>query len=233
MSWAEVFKINNNMKKPLNEQMRDMKFQPIRIITATGTFKPEKTGLYKVICVGAGGNGEKYGSSGANVHYIASGGGGGVAIKTLRLLSTTSYNITVGTTASFTHGSGSLTAVAGSDGDAAGEKPGKGGTASGGDLNYTGTDGSYLYVNSSKNHQICPTPGSVGVFISDLSRKVESTWVTLVNANGACQIRYGDSILGYGGGGSGVGDYYSTSAVSQVLAGLPAAVIIAPIEMEE
>ena len=57
MSWGEVGRLNNNFKKPLNEQMRDMQYKPLRIITSTTTYKPEKTGLYKIICVGAGGDG--------------------------------------------------------------------------------------------------------------------------------------------------------------------------------
>lgn len=232
MSWAEVFKINNNMKKPLNEQMRDVKFQPIRIVTSTGTFKPEKTGLYKVICVGAGGDGNNYRSS-DSAHALASGGGGGVAIKTLRLLSTTSYNVTVGTTASFTHESGSLTATAGSTGTPRDVIGGTGGTASGGDFNYTGTNGSSFYANTSSNRRLCPSPGSVGVFISDLSRSVESTWVIINPEYGTCQIRYGDSILGYGGAGSAVSDLNTDPKMETVIVdGLPAAVIIVPLEME-
>ena len=230
MSWAEVFKINSNMKKPLNEQLRDIKYQPIRIITATGTFKPEKTGLYKVICVGAGGDGNIY-KSNTTASSLASGGGGGVAIKTLRLLSTTSYNVTVGTTASFTHENGSLSAIAGGSGNANKGEGGTGGTASGGDSNYVGTKGSSFYCNSSSNRQLCPAPGSVGVFISDLSRKEESEWVVIHDA--PCKIRYGDSILGYGGSGNAVGDYDSTAGTqTTTVNGLPAAVIIIPIEME-
>ena len=48
MSWGEVFKINKNMKRALNEQLRDLKFQEVKIITSTGTYTPTKTGLYKV-----------------------------------------------------------------------------------------------------------------------------------------------------------------------------------------
>ena len=224
MSWAEVFKINSNMKKPLNEQMRDIKFQPIRIVTATGTFKPEKTGLYKVICVGAGGKGES--EQGSSYVYLASGGGGGVAIKTLRLVSTTSYNVTVGTTASFTHESGSLSATAGTNGDTDSSAGGTGGTASGGDFNYNGSNGSYTYASSS-NKTPTLTPGSVGVFISDLSRRGDSEWIVLDGVTH--KLTYGDSILGYGGSGNASGIYNGKGTFTS---GLPAAVIIIPIEME-
>ena len=225
MSWAEVFKINSNMKKPLNEQLRDIKHQPIRIITATGAFTPEKNGLYKVICVGAGGNGSHDDDS--NYVSVASGGGGGVAISILRLDKTHSYNVTVGTTASFTHESGSLTATAGGNGDADESEPGIGGSASGGDFNYPGLNGSYIFSTSS-NKLVTATPGSVGVFISDLSRRGDVEWVILNSV--ARKMTYGDSIITYGGAGNGFGEYMAKGASMH---GLPAAVIIIPVEMEE
>lgn len=219
MSWAEVFKINKNMKKALNEQLRDMKFQPIRIITATGTFKPEKTGLYKVICVGAGGEGQASYNAG-----VASGGAGGVAIKTLRLVSTTSYNVTVSSTASFAYGTDALTATSGDDAFSA--EGGDGGTASGGDFNYPGGNG-----DDSSGSRNIPHPGSVGVFISDLSVSKSTTRTVLGEV---FDIPYGDSILGYGGGGSSVMiDNGSSNRGTAILLGQPAAVVIVPIEMEE
>lgn len=229
MSWAEVFKINSNMKKPLNEQLRDLKFQPIKIITATGTYTPEKTGTYRVICVGAGGNGASTCTSAA-YYTSSSGGGGGVSIKTLKLLSSSSYNVTVGTTASFSYGSNSITATAGGNassgtGSATG---GTGGTASGGDYNYPGNAGT-----GSKGHKIFNAPGSVGVYIGDLSRST-SAWLTVVDT--CFELKYGDSILGYGGSGNGFA-YYKTSTSGDYAAvlttGLPAAVIIIPLELEE
>lgn len=222
----------NTKVQGINNHLNDLKYQSIRIITATGTFKPEKTGKYKVICVGAGGAGNSYRSN-DSAHALASGGGGGVSIKTLRLLSTTSYNVTVSTTASFTHESGSLTATAGSTGTPSNTTGGTGGTASGGDFNYIGTNGTSFYANTSSNKRICPSPGSVGVFISDLSRSVESTWLIINAEYGTCQIRYGNSILGYGGAGSAVADINDSSKMESVtVSGLPAAVIIVPIEME-
>lgn len=217
MSWGEVFKINKNMKRSLDEQLRDMKFQPIRVITATGTYTPEKTGLYKVICVGAGGKGVVVESGGS---YMGGGGGGGVAIKTLRLVKSTSYNITIGTTASF---SNTLTATAGSSPMVVSgvETPGKGGTATGGDNNFTGESGEF-YVNDYANYTC--RGGSVGVMISDLSRHHFS-----YNSNGMLHTM-GDSLLEYGGGGAASKSAGNIVGVSN---GHPAAVIIIPLEMEE
>lgn len=228
MSWGETYKINSNMKKPLNEQLRDLKFQPVRIITTTGTYTPEKNGIYKVICVGAGGNGAAYCRD--NNYRAASGGGGGVAIKTLNLLKSSTYNVTVGTTASFSYGSNSLSATAGSNAAAGSGSAsvGTGGTASGGDYNYTGTNG-----NKDESNRAIIQPGSVGVCISDLFCS-KSAWVTV--AGGSWELKYGDSILGYGGSGNGFVCYYSTVAAEQgssITNGLPAAVIIIPLEMEE
>lgn len=216
MSWGEVFKINNNMKKALNEQMRDLKFQPLRVITANTTYTPEKTGLYKIICVGAGGKSTTSG----NVAY--GGGGGGVAIKTMRLEKTSSYNVTVGTTASFGN---ILTATSG--GNASGDG-GRGGTASGGDNNFSGENGSSVYNATATS---LAKGGSVGVYIGELSRQIVHSY----SANDSGYSLFcGDSVLGYGGGApAGVifKQSYNTQYVSYN--GLPACVIIIPLEMEE
>ena len=215
MSWAETMKINNNVKKALNEQMREARFLPLRIITATGTFTPEKTGIYKVICVGAGGDGEATTNAG-----VASGGGGGVAIKTLRLLSTTTYNVTVSSsTASFAYDSTALTATSGDDGHTS-DGGGVGGTASGGDFNYPGVAGKRVTTASN-----VPLAGSVGVVISELTEKKH---IFTPVSTSVFELPYGDSILGYGGGGTGV-RFDSKAGTTD---GLPAAVIIIPLEME-
>lgn len=277
MSWAEVFKINSDLKKPLNTliselisalstkvtsvdtkvgtvdtkvgnvstqvsnvstqvgnvntavgtvstkvtqigtQVQGLKCLPIRVITSTTTYTPEKTGLYKVICVGAGGSGYVD----ARYEDAIAGGGGGVAIKTINLTSTTAYNVTVGSTASFAYSGGAVTATAGSAGRYNGA--GAGGTASGGDLNYTGVAG-----DDNAESMVCPRPGSVGVYIAELYRS-KSTWVTLLGAS--CEIQYGDNLLGYGGSGNAVYNYEDSDVYDGVeVEGLPAAVIIVPLE---
>lgn len=211
MSWAEVFKINDNMKNPLNKQMRESRFLPFEIITSSTTYTPVKTGIYKILCVGAGGNGVFNAPVGS-----ASGGGGGLAIKDIRLVKNTSYTISVESNASFAYDS-STTITASAGGNGTNSAGGAGGTASGGDYNYTGTNGEYKSSGNVSN------PGSVGAHITELSRFPEPTiW-------GAFTIPVGDCILDYGGGGGAVqnlGDGHTSN-------GKPAAVIIIPIEMEE
>lgn len=234
MSWAEVMKINDNVTKPLNEQLRDLKFQPIRVITTTGTYTPEKTGLYKIICIGAGGGSTRNsaGSSSVSSVYANSGGAGGVAIKTIRLTSGTAYSVTVSTTASF---GTELTATAGETPDSGSGSLGKdvqaaGGIASGGDYNYTGGKGNDSDSITSLGETI--RGGDVGVFISDLYQQ-NYLWETTSNDVGVMRP-YGASILGYGGGACTT--QYKTSGGAYTglqLSGLPAAVIIIPIEMEE
>lgn len=235
MSWGEVFKINKNMKRALNEQLRDLKFQEIKIITSSGTYTPTKTGLYKVICVGAGGDGKyattagRYGGSG--------GGGGGVAISTLNLSSSGSYTVTVSSTASFVYSDEiTLTATAGGMGDGY-SYGGSGGTASGGDNNYSGTSGSYVNETTFQ----APPAGSVGVAISGLTRSPATYVSTLTYTYSSTTTTYivnfiyGDSILNYGGGGTGAagGSGNAGSYTSYATAGKPAAVLIVPLELEE
>lgn len=232
MSWGEVYKINSNMKKPINEQLRDMKYNPIRVITATGTYTPEKTGTYKVICVGKGGDGAVDKTSSPNNYRAAAGGGGGVAIRTMRLSRGTSYSVTVSTTASFADGSTIVTATGGGSATSR-----SGGTASGGDSNYSGTAGGYTSTEF-----LGATPGSVGVELSGLSCSPAPVIGTLTDNLSASttagahviSLAYGRCILEYGGGGNGAA-YYSNSSNADGITtpGRPAAVIIVPLEMEE
>lgn len=217
MSWSEVFKINKNMKRALNEQIRDIKCLPMRVFTANGTYTPEKTGLYKVICVGAGATGTV--RSNVSPFYVCGGGGGGVAIKTLRLLSSQSYSITVSTTASF---SNVLSATAGSTGgynSTIGTHNAAGGTASGGDYNFSGETVPY---KEGKDNIV--NGGSVGVNITELSRNYVFT------GNSGVRLIQGDCLLKYGGGGAAA---YDINNLVSTAPGFPACVIIIPIEMED
>ena len=228
MSWAEVFKINKNMKKALNEQLRDAIGIPMRIITSSTTYTPEKTGIYKIICVGAGGDGYVDTSSNGGG---GCGGGGGVAIKTMRLSSATSYAVTIGTTASFAYDTTAITATAGNRGQYYSNSTG--GTASGGDNNYTGTGGAYSKVNYQS-----ASPGSVGVAILGLTN-TPSPYVGILGTVSTVAMQsynypYGVSLLNYGGGGSAIWFYEnSTARGGYAISGKPAAVIIIPLEMEE
>lgn len=228
MSWAEVFKINSNIKKPLNEQIRGTVCLPMRLITSSTTYKPEKTGWYKVICVGAGGSCGSYsGVSNASGQKIATGGGGGVAIKTIKLSSAQSYSVTVSTTASF----GSiLSATAGGSGSASSSSMsyGTGGTASGGDYNFTGCSGTG--GSGSSKTGVCFAAGGTGVAITELSRTVKSG---VIKGDEYVEVTYGESILGYGSGAPGFVYTTGTSYYCYTATAQSAVVIIIPLEMEE
>lgn len=251
MSWAEVFKINKNMKRAINEQIRDLKCTPIRVITSTGTYVPEKTGLYKVICVGAGSEGVEYfrtsGSTTAT-YYVSNGSAGGVAIKEIKLVAGTSYNVTVSTTASFgnimsatggvtawyNHWTGTTTSSAG-------------GTASGGDYNYTGqkgceanTYGAQIYISSSSSNFNVWTPNGNGSFVNGSSIGVVLTDICQRDCllGDKTTVWYGTGILGYGAGAPSwieTSKTYAQMSSDKVIIAQaqPAAVIIIPLEMEE
>lgn len=210
---ASETNVKNHVTSETNtvkSRLEEMKFQPMRVITSTTTFTPEKTGKYKVICVGKGGNGSSYAST-----TSVGGGAGGVSIKTLELSSATSYSITISTTgASF---SNILSAVGGSNAD--GTTIGTGGTASGGDYNYTGGNGSK--TNSSAI--ISANGGSVGVYLSELSRLMSTVIPNPYTTNDVIIGWYGSSILNYGAGAPGS---VSNSGGGPSIQGLPACVII-------
>ena len=230
MSWMEVFKINNNIRKPLNSLIVDSTYNPIRVVTVSTTYIPERSGLYRVICVGAGG--DSIVKTSGSYAYCSGGGGGGVAIKDLYLTKSSSYNITVSTTASFAN---QLTATAGATptintSTGAWGYP-TGGTATGGDKNYTGQQGVYERITRT-DAGASFDGGSVGVDIADLTRQ------RISNDTRGNQLTYGRSILNYGGGAPASDTSYVNSEGSAVKRtftnfGLPAAVIIIPIEMED
>ena len=120
--WAVTkMAVNSDFKKPLNEKLDDFIFTPQWLFTASATWTPPVKGRYRIICIGAGGDGN------GTINPPKPGGAGGVVIGvyTLGLIS---YNITAGTgNSSF----GSLvTAEAGSRGAAQDATPagGSGGT---------------------------------------------------------------------------------------------------------
>ena len=220
MTWAEVGKINTNLKKTLNEQLQSHSFNILEVITATGTYTPKKTGLYRVICVGAGGNGVNNNST--STYLTISGGGGGVAIKDMVLDSTKTYNVTVSTAAQF---GTDIIANGGTtpkyDGSTITTQP-IGGTATGGDYNFQGENG------SSRSKTNSPARGgSVQCVIPELTKEI-SAMDAMCN-----RLQYGDSLLGYGGGGPAVIGYSNDSYNRDYqLAGLPAAIIIIALETE-
>ena len=220
MSWGEVFKVNNKIKKPINKLLYEKKYFPIRIITSTGKYTPEKTGLYRVICVGAGGGGF-YKTSSSNFK-LSGGGSGGVAIKDIVLNKSTTYDVTVSTTASF---GTELTATAGLTEEgtySTSTQLPDGGTAVGGDYNFPGERGARGTVYQD---YLLMKGGSVGVVIGELlSHRYETT-------RGG-PLQYGNSLLGYGGGGSAIVYDNGSSYSNYISYGLPAAVIIIPLELE-
>ena len=201
------------MKKPLNELIRDTRCLPFRIITADTTYVPEKTGWYKVICVGAGSG--CYART-VSPYHNASGASGGVAIKVIRLVAETNYSVLVGTDASFNN---IMTATGGTNPKQAQSSftPSVGGTATGGDYNFNGSSGeSGSDSTSAKIYQ----GASVNVSLTELT--------PIPTALGG--VTNGDGVLRYGGGGS----LQRIDANNVVKGdGQPAAVIIIPLEMEE
>lgn len=175
MSLAELgMVVNSNFAKPLNEQARDMKYCGAYVIESSRAFKPDKSGWYKVIAVGASGT-PAHGSS-----YRSTGGAGGVAIKTIRLDANNEYSVSFASgTVSF---DGLVQATKGGDGTR--NNGGSGGSADGGDLNYYGNSGSVQSTNTGRLNG-----ASVGVYIPELMRREEKETVS------------GYGILGYGASG--------------------------------
>jgi len=192
MSWAEVKKVNSNMKTPLNTQIANAMYQTAFLITTTQTWVVPKTGLYKIICVGAGGSGGNYSTQ------TGTGGAGGVAIKNIQLTQGDSYNLTVGSTASF---SNICSATSGGGNSWTG---GTGGIATGGDTNYTGNNGNTI------NAYTTVLGASVGCFIQSLSNfytdsRIYSTFTAT--------MRSGYGLLGLGQSGGAVNLTSNTGAL--------------------
>ena len=218
MSIAELsLLVNNNFEKPLNEQVRDLKYFGSYLFVNDTSFSPDKSGWYKIICVGKGGA-TQIGSEGGNY-----GGSGGVAISTLNLISTESYKITIST---HQHNASSfdekIFAYGGGDGSYSGN--GVGGVASGGQFNYNGLSGSSATSSAGAD---------VGVFIPELMKNKElitSSTLTGQTYSSTHSISSGFGILGYGGGQGGRKLSQYNSILSPISTGC---VLIIPLELTE
>lgn len=217
--------VNDNFDKPLNQQIRDMKYLPSYLFTSSRSFSVSKTGWYKVIVVGAGGENFIYWNG--SVQTIYTGGSGGVAVSTLYLdknnlceieVHTDGFNTATGYY-KFLYEDNDLRAYNGETAvDRYTDVPGKGGTASGGDFNYNGLDGSTYRTNAIGT--------DVGVFIPELM-KVKTT--IMCSDNTAVTAVSGNGILGYG---CGSGTYaVKTNSVSTPKAS--GCVLIIPLELTE
>lgn len=193
MSWAEVSKINNNFRVSLNEQARELAYSGSYLFTSSTNFSPEKSGYYKVICVGSGG------TSGINSNSALNGGSGGVAISTLKLDKTHSYSISITNGTAIFNGetlASAITATAGENavitGNTVNRRPGNGGTASGGDFNYPGRSGKSGNITYGAD---------VGVIITELMQRMISFELDTYSSSPVPYAMHsGNGILGYGGG---------------------------------
>ena len=217
--------VNDNFDKPLNRQIRDMKYLGSYLLTSSGNFSVSKSGWYKVIVVGAGGNNYTYWNG--SYYTIYTGGSGGVAISTLYLDKNNLCEITVHND-NYNNASGSyefsyngsiISAHNGTTSTSTAENQrGKGGSAVGGDFNYKGIDGSVYTTNAIGT--------DVGVFIPELM-KVKTAMGSLGDAS-AIAIS-GNGILGYGCG-SGT---YADRNLSVSTPKADGCVLIIPLELTE
>lgn len=255
MSWAEVFKINSNTKRALNEQIRDSQYKSSYLITESGTWTVPSTGYYKVFCVGAGGNinsgnggsiftdGGTFGST----TYLYIGSAGGVAVKTLELNKGTSYTITIEDppttyTASSTNKTSFgdiMYATTGGMGDTKNvtthQLP-NGGVGSGGDYNFSGESGQVVTYSPGMRTII---GASVGCYIPELMRdnSAFSTAISDGTIYGTPNAKSGLGILGYGSS-QGYAAYVKSSSNGGVLGPVTTpkkggCVLIIPLETEE
>lgn len=212
MSWGEVYKINSNMNLSLNEQIRQLAFSGAYLFTQSASFKPDKSGHYKVIVVG----------SGAGYAYNYLGGSGGVGISTLQLNRSASYTIEIDTDGNASFNS-AITATKGSSKGSSSSSVASGGTSSGADFNYNGLDGAYYSLTKGSVYN----GTDVGVFVPELSRCSTNT----VSFDGEpYTVSSGNGILTYGAGG---GYVYATSSNTYKQPSGGACVLIIPLELNE
>lgn len=168
--------VNDNFQKPLNQQLREMKYSGAYIFETSTSFIPDFSGWYKIIVVSAG-EGARYTSGSGDAK---GGSSGAVAISTLHL-DKISYDVKINVwnnsfnqyVASFNDIIECKNAV-GSTGGVVTKK---------GDFNYNGLN------NSGRQG------ASVGVFIPELMRRFSTI------ENGA-MYESGEGVLGYGAGGT-------------------------------
>ena len=206
MSWAKVLKINKNVKKAINEQLTDREFNIGQLITASTNWVVPKTGIYKIICVGAGAE--------ANISNRTSGGAGGVVVEKAILKQGDTYSITISGSSSF----GDLCTA----NQANGWRGGDGITTNG--VVYVGGNGAYeAYIANG---------GNVGLFDKRYTTEADvypiGTEANAIGGNGlfgqkrSVSVYSLDGIInyaatgagGFGGGGACVGNSYSGASSS-------------------
>lgn len=217
MNWVDIFETL--------EIVRNNSFSNIYMFEETTTFIAPETGYYKIICVGAGGaaNANQYSTSGsAEVANTYSGGAGGVAIKTKRIEKNSTVSIII-SSAGVASCDG-MTANAGEDGKSAGAS---GGTANGGEYNYTGGSGISKETNKYGSNYVSSNGGSIGCIIPGIMSKDD---IVLIDSEFGTKAYSGWGILGHGGG-AGACAAKQNSSYPQIIKGLsqPAAVIIIPL----
>ena len=209
MSWGEVYKIN--------EHAREREFNNSYIFEGTSTqnWNVPFNGYYKIIVVGAGGVGETSarttgGGSQTQYYYECAGGGsGGVAIKTALLNTSEAFRYSPSTSQIRFLSTAALTpidmiATNGGNGTATSSTVtgGAGGTATGGDFNYTGLKGA-------TGESVAGA--SVGCFIPELMQKTDNLaywWNDGVTKEYAVGLK---ATSGYGILGHGAGDGITTT----------------------
>lgn len=215
MSWAEVKKINSNLNLALNEQARELAYVGLYLFTSNTVFTPDKSGWYKIIVVGKGGE-SRTGATNNPTRDVGASSGVVVAVRNLSSLG--SYTIGVNNSdSSFTYNADDvMTAGAGGD-----YNTGVGGTASGGDFRYRGVDGCRYSAagDAYVGHD-------TGVFIPGLSARCSGICSSLDYGTAFVESGYG--ILGFGASAgvslypTGTGPHKSTGCV-----------IVIPLELEE
>lgn len=167
--------VNDNFQKPLNQQIRELKYSGSYIFETSTSFIPDFSGWYKVIVVSAG-EGARYTSGSGNAK---GGSSGAVAISTLHL-DKISYDIKVNV---YNRDINNYTTSFNDMIECASSNSTGGIVTKKGDFNYNGLN------NSGRQG------ASVGVFIPELMRRFSTI------ENGA-MYESGEGVLGYGAGGT-------------------------------